>query len=626
MRRFQPATLAALAAAISILTAAACSDSGSSTGTAMAGTTSGATSTATAASGEVKTTATATAGAATTSVAVATNAADHDAAGDTTWNEPEVVEVVLQGTTANSSSSAVKVNGSTVTITKAGTYRLTGTLTNGQVLVDSADDGTVKVILNGVNITSTTNAPFAVTDAKKVVVILAKGTQNTLTDPAKYAYADATTDEPNATLFSKADLTIAGEGNLTVKANFNDGIASKDGLVITGGTISVEAVDDGVRGKDYLVVKGGTLAVKAGGDGLKADNEEEAGLGFGFVTLGGGTVSVTAGGDGIDAATNAAVTGGAVTIVSGGGSGTKLSGDLSAKAIKGNAAVTVSGGTLKLDAADDAIHSNNAVTVSGGTIAIATGDDAIHADTALTVNAGTIDITKSYEGLESAAITGNGGDITRVASDDGLNAAGGADGSGTLPGGAPATGGRRPDQFAAAGNFTITINGGTILVNADGDGVDANGSVTMTGGTVLVQGPSANGNGAIDYDGTFMMSGGVLVAAGSAGMAQAPTTTSTQGSLLVRLASAQKAGTVVHIQAADGTPLVTFQATKAFQALTVSTPAIVKDASYDVFVGGSATGTNRGGLYTGGASSGGTKVATVTTASAASGGPMMPGR
>ena len=156
--------------------------------------------------------------------------------------------------------------------------------------------------------------------------------------------------------------------------------------------------------------------------------------------------------------------------------------------------------------------------------------------------------------------------------------------------------------------------------------MDANGSVTMTGGTVLVQGPSANGNGAIDYDGTFMMSGGVLVAAGSAGMAQAPTTTSAQGALLVRLASAQKAGTVVHIQAADGTPLVTFQATKAFQALTVSTPAIVKDASYDVFAGGSATGTNTGGLYTGGAYSGGTKVATVTTPSAASGGPMMPGR
>lgn len=624
MRRFQPATLAALAAAISIFTAAACGDSGSNSGTAAMGTTSSSASAATAASGEAKTTATTAPGTAATAVAVSTNAADHDAPGDTTWNESEVVEIALQGTTANSSSNAVRVNGSTVTITRAGTYRLTGTLTNGQVLVDTADDGTVKVILNGVTISSTTNAPFAVTDAKKAVVILAKGTQNTLTDPANYVYADSSTNEPNAALFSKADLTIAGEGNLIVKANANDGIASKDGLVITGGTISVEAVDDGVRGKDYLAVKGGALAVKAGGDGLKADNEEEAGLGF--VTLGGGTVRVTAGGDGIDAATNAAVTGGAVTIVSGGGSGTKLSGDISAKAIKGSAAVTVSGGTLTLDAADDAIHSNNAVTISGGTIAIATGDDAIHADTALMVNAGTIDITKSYEGLESAAITVNGGDITLVASDDGLNAAGGNDGSGTLPGGAPAAGGRRPDQFAATGAYTITINGGTILVSADGDGVDANGSVTMTGGTVLVQGPSANGNGAIDYDGTFMMSGGVLVAAGSAGMAQAPTTTSAQGALLVRLASAQKAGTVVHIQAADGTPLVTFQATKAFQALTVSTPAIVKDASYDVFAGGSATGTNTGGLYTGGAYSGGTKVATVTTASAASGGPMMPGR
>ncbi|MCC6386059.1 MAG: carbohydrate-binding domain-containing protein [Dehalococcoidia bacterium] len=608
MRPFKPVTFAALAAALAIASFSACSNSteGANNQVATQSTTSttGASGGGTAATTSATTTS---AGAATT---VTVNAADHDLAADTAFNEADVVEIALKGTTASSSSSAVKVNGGTVTITKAGTYRLTGTLANGQVVVDTKDDGTVKVVLNGVDITNGSNAAFAVNDAKKVVLLLAAGTQNKLTDAAKYVFADANTDEPNAALFSKADLTIAGTGSLDVDANYNDGIASKDGLVIAAGTISIDAADDGIRGKDYLVVKGGTVTVKAGGDGLKSDNEEEAGLGY--VSIAAGTVTVTAAGDGIDAATNATVSGGTTTITSGGGSAAKISDDTSAKAIKGTASVTISNGTLKLDAADDAIHSNNAVTIDGGTISISTGDDGVHADAALTVNGGTIDIAKSYEGLESAAIVVNGGQVSLVASDDGLNAAGGSGGPGTVPGGAPVMGGQRPGQSAAAGNYSITINGGTILVTADGDGIDANGSVTMTNGTVVVQGPTANNNGAVDYDGTFMISGGTLVAAGSAGMAQAPAASSAQPSLLVKFSAAQKAGTLVHIQAADGTPIVTFETARAMQALVVSSKAITKDGSYDVFVGGTSTGTKLNGLYQGGTYAGGTKTATVT--------------
>src|SRR5699024_2336284 len=168
------------------------------------------------------------------------------------------------------------------------------------------------LVLDSVDLASSTSAPLVVTEADEVVVVLPEGSSSTLTDAVTYVYPDAETDEPNAALFSTANLTIGGDGALTVTGRSNDAIAAKDGLVILGGTITVAALDDGIRGKDSLVVAGGTLAVTAGGDGLKADNADDAALGY--VRLTGGTLDVTAGVDGIDAATDVTVTGGAVTV------------------------------------------------------------------------------------------------------------------------------------------------------------------------------------------------------------------------------------------------------------------------------------------------------------------------
>lgn len=547
-----------------------------------------------------------------TATQVVATAGTHEDAADYTWNEANVVAITLNGTSASSNSQAVKVSGATVTISASGTYRLSGKLSDGQVIVDSADDGTVRLILNGVEITNSKGAAISISDAKKAVVILADGTTNKLTDAANYQFATADTDEPNAAVFSSADLTIAGNGSLTVDANYNDGITSKDGLIIAGGTITVVAKDDGIRGKDYVVIKAGSLDVTAGGDGLKADNSEDASLGF--VTISGGTLKVVAAGDGIDAESQVSISDGKFSVTTGGGSGKTVAADASAKGVKGTAAVTISAGTFVLDTADDGIHSNDAISVSGGTFTIATGDDALHADKTLTVAGGSIDITKSYEGIESAAITISGGSIKLVSSDDGLNAAGGVDGSGVQQPG----GGRPRDGFGAAtggGAYTITISGGTTWLNAQGDGVDANGSVTMTAGTVLVQGPTVNGNGAIDYDGTFMMSGGTIVAVGSSGMAQAPSATSTQASLLIRFSAAQKAGTLVSIRTASGEEVITFEAAKSFQSIAVSSPKLTAGTTYDVYLGGSSTGTNSGGLIEGGQYSGGTKYGTATTTS-----------
>lgn len=502
----------------------------------------------------------------------------HDTTDALTWDTAAETAVVLDGDTAQVDGDSVEVDGSTVTVTAPGTYRLSGSLTDGQVVVDSATDGVVRLVLDSVDLASSTSAPLVVTEADEVVVVLPEGSSSTLTDAVTYVYSDAETDEPNAALFSTANLTIGGDGALTVTGRSNDAIAAKDGLVILGGTITVDALDDGIRGKDYLVVAGGTLAVTAGGDGLKADNADDAALGY--VRLTGGTLDVTAGVDGIDAATD--------------------------------------------------------VTVTGGELTVAADDDGIHADVELAISAGSVAVTRSSEGLEAARMAISGGDISVVASDDGVNVAGGttdeatdptadaaadpdadpdAPAAGEMPEGAPTdmpTGGTRPARpegapdgtmpergmdggpggggDSAVGDYHLTISGGTLLIDAGGDGLDSNGTIDMTGGSVVVQGPTNNGNGAIDVNGTFTISGGTLVAVGSASMAEKPDDTSTQGVVAFAL-DTQPAGSVVTVVDADGEEVVTLEAAKEIGSVVVSSPEVTAGEDYTASIDGSEVGT-----------------------------------
>ena len=551
------------------------------------------------------------------------NAVDHDEPADHEWDPTDEVVVSLEGDTADVTGDGVTVDGSTVTVTAAGTYRLSGSLTDGQVVVSTTDEGIVRLVLDGVDLTSSTTAPLVVTDAEEVMVVLADGTQNTLTDAGEYLYPDAATEEPNAALFSTADLTLAGDGALTVEGNAYDGIASKDGLVITGGDITVTASDDGIRGKDYLVVEGGTLDVTSGGDGLKSDDDEDATQGY--VSMAAGAVTVEAGGDGVDAFTDVVVTGGELRVTAGGGPGGTVADDVSAKGLKGAVSVVVGGGTVDVDAADDALHSNGAVTVTDGTVTLASGDDGVHADATLTVAGGSVTVTDSYEGLESAVITVSGGAVDLTASDDGLNVAGGVDGSGqetqdaagAREGGPGGAAGAAPseDGFAEetdTSGYLLTISGGTVLIDADGDGLDSNGSVVMTGGTVVVDGPTEQMNAPIDVNAGFDISGGVLVAAGSAGMAQMPDASSAQASLGLTLGSTYPAGTVVHVTADDGTRVATFTAGKSFESFVLSAPELVAGASYTIAVGGTAGSSVLGGYAADGDVSTATALGTAT--------------
>ncbi len=502
--------------------------------------------------------------------------------------DSEATQIVLNGNSITVDGPGATADSSKVTITSAGTYSLSGSLADGQVIVNTEDEEDVRLILNGADIRNSASAPVYVINAEKTVIVLADNTENYLTDGKSYIFEDPDEDEPNAAVFSNDDLTFSGTGSLTVDGNFNDGIASKDDLKIKSGNITVNSEDDGIRGKDSLIVKAGNITVNAEGDGLKSDNDEDAEKGY--ISVEGGVINITSGGDAVQAETSVAITGGEIMLTSGGGSNSSFDEDTSAKGIRGGVSIIVDSGAFTINSADDAIYSDENLTINGGDFVISSGDDGIHADSLVEINGGNINITKSYEGIESAVVKINNGDIRIISSDDGLNVAGGSDGSGTN--GKPGQG-----NFDSSGDYYLSVNGGSVVINADGDGVDVNGSIEMTDGVVIVNGPTDDRNGALDCDGSFTVTGGFLAAAGSSRMAQAPDSSSTQYSVLLLLRSPQQAGSLIHIQTSDGKGILTFEPAKEYQSVAFSSPELLKGSSYDVYYGGSSTGTVNNSLY-----------------------------
>ncbi len=508
------------------------------------------------------------------------------------WTLEGSTLIALNGASATVDGEGATVDGSVVAITAGGTYVLSGTLADGQIVVDAPETDDVRLVLNGVDISSSNSAPIYIKEADKAIATLAAGTENVVVDGASYIFADGAEDEPSAAVYSKTDLTINGDGRLSVQGNYKDGIASKDDLKIVSGAIAVKAVDDGLVGRDVVAVRDGMLTIEAGGDGVKSTNEEEEGRGD--IAIEGGAFDIVAGGDGIQSAASIRIDGGDFKALAGGGSAygpahasddfggrgaaataTVATDTPSTKAIKASANLVVAAGTLDLDSADDGLHAGGTILVSEGALKIASGDDGMHADTSIAITGGVVDIAKSYEGIESAVIELSGGDIHIVASDDGVNVSGGADGSG-MGGG---------DEFAAAEGAMLTILGGNVVIDAQGDGLDSNGSVVMTGGTVLVNGPTGSGNGALDYNGTFELGGGVLIAAGSAGMASVPSDGSTQRSVMMAFPQTQTAGTTVALKDATGNVVAEAAPTKTFQTIVLSAPGLQEGGSYTLTAG-----------------------------------------
>lgn len=484
------------------------------------------------------------------------------------WKRENYQEVLFEGDRIFTEASGVIVDGTTVTITCGGTYVFSGVLQNGQIVVDASKNEKVTLVWNGAEIFCGETSPVSIVQADKTIFYLADGTTNVITDGSSDSFANREA-ELDAAVFAKDDLTIRGTGSLTVNANYYDGIVCKNDLKITGGILTVNAAHQGIKGKDSLTVQGGTIVINAKDDGLKSSNEalvEEDGKEVGWVL------------------------------------------------------------------------------VEDGAITIAAGGDAIHAESDLTVNGGSITITESYEGLEGACIYINGGEICLSASDDGINAAGyaitedpakttavqmeekssegeiersfdksqGRNGekipNKNLPDGADW---KEPTEIertegeelveegkhiSGRGNMGVMggmssggyleINGGTIWVNADGDGIDVNGRVVMNGGTVWVDGTERSGDGALDYDSTFEINGGVLIGTGNSAMAQTVSSGSSQPCMAVYFDDMKEAGSIITVQNSLGEEILSYTSQKRYNFFTYSCEQLKIEDNYTVWIDG----------------------------------------
>lgn len=406
--------------------------------------------------------------------------------------------------TADGAYSGYEIEGTDVSITAAGTYVFSGDCDDGSITVKKGVTG-VTLVLNGLTLTNADSAAITLNKTAEAALIAAAGSENTVADTA-----GANDENAAVKVKSGASLSLSGTGTLTACGNAKNGIKGASDAVITVDelTLNIDAADDGLSCDDELTIKGGRVNITAGGDAVKAspdtdDAENPDTTSLGNVTISGGTITLDAANDGVQADGNLTISGGTFAVTANGGHTTALTDDsASCKGLKAGKTLTVSGGTVNVDSADDALHAND-VTVSGGTLTLASGDDAVHADNDLVVGVKgssstsnpKIDITASYEGLEGTTVSVYSGDIDVAASDDGVNAA-----NSEL--------GEHSDKFA------INIVGGDLYIDAGSDGLDSNNDISITGGRVEVYGADAMMDAAIDYDGTFTLSGGTLFGAG----------------------------------------------------------------------------------------------------------------
>ena len=469
-----------------------------------------------------------------------------------------------------------------IEITNGGTYHITGTLNDGYLYVDTSDQ--VKLVLDNVNISSSNYAAIMIENAAKTIITLAKSSDNYLKDGTNYNLT-TTEDEPNRALFSKDNLTINGSGSLNITASYEDGIVSKDGLIIVSGDIKIIANDDGIRGKDYVNIYDAKINIKSGSNAIKTTNTTDKNLGY--ILIENGTFNIKATGDAIQAASNLQINNGTFNIETGGGSdiassihnswgmwdsSTSNFDNSSAKGLKAENSLVLNSGTYNLDTSDDSIHSNNNIEINDGNYTISSGDDGIHGDTKLTINNGTITINKSYEGLESSDITINNGNISITSSDDGINVAGGKDSS--------SMNGRPGENKLSSASGSLNINGGSIIVDASGDGLDANGNIYMKQGKVIIYGPIDNANSSIDYDGKFQIDGGVLIATGPSGMLQMSSSSSSINTIIATFSN-KNADTTITVSD-DIEEILNITPPKSYSSLIFASANIVTDKTYNI--------------------------------------------
>ena len=499
---------------------------------------------------------------------------------DLSWDASSETAIDLSNPTA---TDGVTVEDGTLTITKAGTYKLSGEY-QGQIKVETADSDAVRLVLDNANITNSSGAALNVVNADEVILYSASGTTNTISDGADYTATGE--DDPDAVVYSKADLTIAGEGTLKVNGNHEDGIHTSDGLVIASSTLEVNAANTGIKGKDYVDILGGTINVTAQQDGIKSTNDTDEGKGW--TRLSNGTVTVNAGDDGFKASRVVEISGGSLTV------------EQSDEGIEAQY-INISGGDVNVTSADDGMNASLKTSDSESTDSSAnTSDTANQQQNSQQQGSlpggqqsGTSNQQQQGMGQPPAMPGGNAQDGTSQNGTTGT----GQQGTGQPPqGGMPGGGGGTFEVIDAA----INVSGGHVTVNAEGDGIDSNGVTTLSGGTLIVNGPSQGGNAALDTNGDLLLNGATVLSGSTADMFEAPSTNSTSGYLKLTNSSGFEQGSTVQVADSSGKVVANYKVTKSnVQLVLVSSSSIVKGQSYTVYTTTSAVDSNAASLASG---------------------------
>lgn len=498
---------------------------------------------------------------------------------DLSWDTSSETAIDLSNPTA---TDGVTVEDGTLTITKAGTYKLSGEY-QGQIKVETADSDAVRLVLDNANITNSSGAALNVVNADEVILYSASGTTNTISDGADYTATGE--DDPDAVVYSKADLTIAGEGTLKVNGNHEDGIHTSDGLVIASGTLEVNAANTGIKGKDYVDILGGTINVTAQQDGIKSTNDTDEGQGW--TRLSNGTVTVNAGDDGFKASRVVEISGGSLTV------------EQSDEGIEAQY-INVSGGDVNVTSADDGMNASLKTSDSESTDSSANTSDTANQQQN-NQQQGSIPggqqsgtSNQQQQGMgQPPAMSGTSQDGTSQNGTTGT----GQQGMGQPPqGGMPGGGGGTFEVVDAA----INVSGGHVTVNAEGDGIDSNGVTTLSGGTLIVNGPSQGGNAALDTNGDLLLNGATVLSGSTADMFEAPSTNSTSGYLKLTNSSGFEQGSTVQVADSSGKVVANYKVTKSnVQLVLVSSSSIVKGQSYTVYTTTSAVDSNAASLASG---------------------------
>lgn len=467
----------------------------------------------------------------------------HYSAKDLTWDSSSEVTIDLSNPTA---TDGVTLSDGVITITKAGNYRLSGTY-SGQVKVEAADSDMVRLILDNATITNSTGAAINVVEADEVVIYTASGSTNTVSDGS--SYSDTASGSPDAAIYSKSDLTLAGEGTLKVEGNYEEGIHTTDGLVIASGTLEVTAANTGIKGKDYVDILDGTVTVTATKDGIKATNDTDGNRGW--VRLSGGTVNISAGDDGF----------------------------------KAERVLEISGGTLNITESNEGIEAQY-INILDGTVNVTSSDDGINASYSTSSSSSTESTSSSTTQTSQTAQSNQTAQNTQSGQSAQGNAVQGGQGGQPPAGGGGGMGG---GMGGGGGTFevvdaTINIAGGTITVNANGDGIDSNGTATLSGGTLVVNGPFTGGNTSLDTNGDLLLNGTTVVAGNSGDMFEAPASSSTSGYVKLTNLSNVSSGTTIQVADSSGKVVANYKVTNSNTALIlVSSANITKGQSYTVY-------------------------------------------